>query len=283
MRPSSSPFISGDSLRAIADCVVEEGRAFYPAKVHKGDAVFVQAGRLDDFFVNILPYIRDSFILVTHNGDINIDDRYMEIADHPLIFHWFAQNALLRHKKIQAIPIGLENRRLHSNGIVADFRKLEVQGYPKLNRILYGFTLGTNETERLPALEALKKAPCADGLPRMNSRKYREILSHYRFVASPAGNGIDCHRTWEAFYLRVIPIIKRSPYYNSFPNLPALEIDEWDEVIGMNEEFLDKKYAELLPIMDGLLKNKSSILWMDYWKGEIIKMRKMAQSFGDTI
>ncbi len=29
----------------------------------------------------------------------------------------------------------------------------------------------------------------------------------YSFWLSPRGNGIDCHRTWEALYLDVIPIV----------------------------------------------------------------------------
>ena len=32
--------------------------------------------------------------------------------------------------------------------------------------------------------------------------------AHFAFVASPSGNGLDCHRTWEALLLRSIPIVK---------------------------------------------------------------------------
>ena len=41
-------------------------------------------------------------------------------------------------------------------------------------------------------------------------------IKKFTFVLSPFGNGMDCHRTWEALSLGSIPIIKG----NGFSNLP---------------------------------------------------------------
>ena len=32
-------------------------------------------------------------------------------------------------------------------------------------------------------------------------------LQRSRFVLSPAGNGVDCHRTWEALLMGAVPIV----------------------------------------------------------------------------
>ena len=50
------------------------------------------------------------------------------------------------------------------------------------------------------------------GKPFVNKGKskpyevYLADMAKWRFTISPPGNGIDCHRTWEALYLGVIPV-----------------------------------------------------------------------------
>ena len=46
----------------------------------------------------------------------------------------------------------------------------------------------------------------------------QEMVRH-RSVISPMGNGLDCHRTWEALYLGVIPLVRGSPALNTFARL----------------------------------------------------------------
>ena len=234
-RPSSSPFVSGDSFRSIADHIVEPFSRVDPCSVASGDIVFVQASELGRFSESILPRIADPIVLITHNGDLNIDQSFSSLADDKKLFHWFAQNALLRHRKLTAIPIGLENRALHSHGVTRDFRRLAKHRFSKNNRILYGFTVENNPGERMPSVEALRACRHADGTSRVSSRKYRELLARYGFVASPPGNGVDCHRTWEALYLGVVPILKRSTFCDMFPDLPASFLDDWREILHWDD------------------------------------------------
>lgn len=64
----------------------------------------------------------------------------------------------------------------------------------------------------------------------------------YPFWLSPRGNGIDCHRTWEALYLDTIPIVWSSTLDSLFANLPILVIKDWKEI---NENFLKTKFHEI--------------------------------------
>jgi hypothetical protein len=52
----------------------------------------------------------------------------------------------------------------------------------------------------------------------------------YSFVISPHGNGLDCHRTWEALVLGCIPIVKTSALDEIYNDLPVLIVQEWKDV-----------------------------------------------------
>lgn len=269
LHPASSPFVSGDSFRALADHVLEGDRTFEPSGVKRGDVVFVATDMLERFKAEFLPSIRSSFVLVTHNSDGTVDASKALLADDERIIRWFAQNAICSHPKIVHAPIGLENRWRHNHGIIGDFRRLRRKAGEKKSRILFGFSVGTNEGERRPALEALRASSSSDELGRMNSRAYRRSLAGYRFVASPPGNGVDCHRTWEALYLGVVPIVKRSALYDGFPGLPVLLVDDWREISGWDEAQLRAKYESIAP---GIAS--CEYLWMPYWAGELERARR---------
>lgn len=74
-------------------------------------------------------------------------------------------------------------------------------------------------------------------LPSVYERNRR-----YPLWLSPRGNGLDCHRTWEALYLDAIPIVWHSTLDSLYVNLPIIIIHDWKEI---NEEFLRKKLNEI--------------------------------------
>jgi len=263
-RPSSFPYVSGDSFRALADHKLDGGFRFDPARVREGDIVFLATHELDRFRADVLPRIGCRFVLITHNSDVNIDAGRAALADDERIVAWFAQNAVFPHPKIVPVPIGLENRWHRNNGIVGDYRRLARRKGPKLPRMLYGFSLNTNAAERTPALASLRAMASADPIQWTNSRAYRRQLVRYAFVASPPGNGVDCHRTWEALYLGVIPVVKRSPMYDAFPGAPIAQIGDWKEIEAWDEARLSGMYAELGPRID-----RCECLAMGYWKERI--------------
>ncbi len=260
IRRSSAPYVSGDSFRVLADHIFDNLLRIDPASVQCGDIVFVQTDYLDQFANEYLDNIHESFILVSHNSDHTVDDRFDLLLRSQKIYHWFAQNSLLSDTKITSIPIGLENRWWHNNGIVKDFDKISSALPRKINRILYGFNINNNEVERRLALKSLELCPVADQV-NLHSSEYRKVLAEYAFVASPAGNGLDCHRTWEALYFKTIPIVRRSKFYDGFLNLPVFCINEWKELESISVQELEKDYNTLLSQI-----NNTQYLWMSYWE-----------------
>lgn len=61
------------------------------------------------------------------------------------------------------------------------------------------------------------------------------------FVPAPAGNGLDCHRTWEALYLGCIPVVLRKEYCGD-DNWPVMVVDSWNELLSLNLLEIKKLY-----------------------------------------
>ncbi|CAF1258139.1 unnamed protein product [Adineta ricciae] len=98
----------------------------------------------------------------------------------------------------------------------------------------------------------------------------------YPMWLSPRGNGLDCHRTWEAFYLDAIPIVWNSTLNPLFHMLPAVIINDMSE---LTEEFLRTKLKEIVrnkierPNMYQFAKLRFS-----YWRRLILSTSRYAIS-----
>jgi hypothetical protein len=84
----------------------------------------------------------------------------------------------------------------------------------------------------------------------------------YKFVLSPQGNGLDCHRTWEALCLGCYPIVKTSWLDPLFDDLPVWIVDDWTDITA--ESMQDK--ANVLDAG----KFKMEKLTLKYWQ-ELIR------------
>ena len=247
-RPSSAPFLSGDTYRAMADALYDETASCDPAAIFSGALVFVSSPRLGEFSRAILPRIQARFVLISHQGDTNIDSSYAAIADHPMVERWFAQNCMLEHPKVTPLPIGLEDRWRHNNGEISDFRRLVRNNSPRKPRIAYAFNLVTNIDKRVAWYKALRASRIADELPQpLNSSLYREIAKDYMFIASPPGNGLDCHRTWEAMYMGCVPIVEDNSMNRRFfeMGVPLALAGDLGEMLGWDEEELEARFLKL--------------------------------------
>lgn len=255
-RPASYPYISGDGFRKLADHIHDETQRVDPGKVHSGEIIFVASDKIEEFFADIHSRINARYVLITHNGDKNIGPEEAALIDYK-ITHWFAQNVLVEHPKITPIPIGLENKHFANAGWPALYDAAQSRFVAKNGRILVAFSTFTNPAIREKALESLRKNPLADVVSRIDDQEeYLKLLASYSFVASPAGNGVDCHRTWEALYAGATPIVERSfgmEYFKSL-GLDIVVIDSWDAIEAPQER-----------------KEDNPSLFFDYWKQRILQ------------
>ncbi len=74
-------------------------------------------------------------------------------------------------------------------------------------------------------------------------KDYFYSLPHYKFVASPEGNGIDCHRHVEAIFAGCIPIVEDHPgIREKYEGLPVLYTTTFQEI---TRSYLQSKYESM--------------------------------------
>jgi len=71
-----------------------------------------------------------------------------------------------------------------------------------------------------------------------------DSLPSYKFIISPEGNGIDCHRHYEALLAGCIPIIEENPLIREkYLGCPILFTKDYSEITF---DFLEKTYDDML-------------------------------------
>ena len=265
-RPSSAPFLSGDTFRTLANHTYEsESSTINFAELKSDDIIFCQSNLVMNFNEKVLNKLDKDIVLVLGNSDQNFNLELASRLNLERVHKVYAQNLVDEIDKFVALPIGLENAWRLDNGKPLTFKFQRLFRFKKRFKIMWTFS-PTNMNERARATEVLSRLEIAEKLPRISKFKHRVALSKYAFVASPPGNGLDCHRTWEAMYLRCIPIVKKSFMTEEFERngLPIWVVDSYDELSQYDEQALKLKYSELAP------RFNSDLLWFRYWS-ELIK------------
>ncbi|MCL4360892.1 hypothetical protein M1446_00880 [Candidatus Dependentiae bacterium] len=265
---SSYPLIAGDTFRAFADFILDSDTTFNPLATQKGAIIFVQIDDLEKFFKEYHPKIQNPYILLTHRcagakDDDPIPGPYRKWVDDPKIISWFSQNIdALDNSKLKHLPIGISNH-WWPQGNLETFNKALHNNQNATHRKLLcmNFSVHTYPKERAFVYNLFKDKHFCTIKPYVNLFEYLSNLQDHKFVLSPRGNGLDCHRTWEALLMGTIPIVKTSTLNPLFENLPVLVVDDWQII---TESFLKTKYEEI--------KNKKyemKKIFADYWFNEI--------------
>jgi hypothetical protein len=266
------------------------------AVIEQGDTVYVTATQLPTFIEQVLPSVTNPFVLVTGDADAavpadlwhraGISVSRFDFINDPRLIHWFAQNCDLRHPKITPMPIGLDYHTLAQavnpspwgppqSPAAQDAELREIAGrLPALERrplhCLVGFHFSLFG-DRIICLNALHDKPFVRIQRRyLSRRELWQAHGGFSFVASPRGNGMDCHRTWEALALGAIPIVRSSPLDPVFEELPVLIVDEWRQV----DDCLLSDFKEFVLSRQWHLQK----LEMAYWRDLI---RSTARGPGD--
>ncbi len=276
-------YISGDAFRSLSKYIYEEKDAYgqnsgisLDRRIFKnspGDIVFVQSYALDRFIKYIHPRISNPYILITHNSDDIIDAKYIDFLQDPKIIKWYTQNVDIDDEKIVPIPIGIENRYWYFKR-TADIdliEKVSKMDFQRDNYVYLNITPATFTQERQHVLDFFSNKPYVHWIKNRNYLEYLTDLKEHVFCLSPSGNGLDCHRTWEALLMGSIPIVrpfvkgtlKEAVGNNSmYRDLPVIVVKQWDEV---TPKFLEQKLLEFSEAEFNYSK-----LYFSYWKNMIL-------------
>jgi hypothetical protein len=229
------------------------------SNINFGSLIYIQTDALYNLY-KYLDLVKNPFYLIAGGSDYTIppphdvftsgdDDDFFRLLNHPKIIHMFAQNCVIRHHKITSIPIGLDYHTMYRKSdqfnlwgefctpIEQEMLLLHLRdtAFPLKERKLlcysnFHFTTSYINTDRKDAIAMIPKELVyyePNYVDRMTSWKHQV---HYPFVISPHGNGLDCHRTWEALALGCIPIVRTSPIDILYQDLPVLIVSNWSDI-----------------------------------------------------
>ena len=78
----------------------------------------------------------------------------------------------------------------------------------------------------------------------LDTNTYFNTLPTYKFIISPEGNGIDCHRHYEALMAGCIPIVEHNDKIKEkYEGCPILYTTDYTEI---TPEYLEQKYSEMI-------------------------------------
>jgi hypothetical protein len=191
--------------------------------------IFCYAHRISDFIKISLPNIQNPFVLITHNSDENITEKYAELFDNPKLIHMFSQNLCVIHPKVSFLPIGIANSMWPHGNIMILKDVMKESPIQKTKDVYFYFSLHTNYTKRSTCKSIIE----SKGLVFDSQRPYKEYLielAKYRFAICPEGNGADSHRLWECYYLGVVPILLRSTFSLILQkHFPCILLESWND------------------------------------------------------
>ncbi len=199
---------------------------------------------LDRFVECALPAIREPFVLVTTDGDVSVPSELRPstvaaLLASPFLLAWHTQNFDgTGAPRIAPFPIGLDlhtPRPLSSPArLVKDLRRLAESRPPLASQPLKVFTdvgLKSDSPDRAEAVRLLADCDHVEfQRGRVSQRAMWRRYASAPFVLSLAGNGLDCHRTWEALYLGSLVVTKSSPLDPLFAGLPVVIVESIEEL-----------------------------------------------------
>jgi hypothetical protein len=237
-------------------------------------------------FSKIIDKINCSFILVSGHSDYTIPydiftdiDEFMKFISNNKIIHLFAQNCIYQHEKITNLPIGMDYHTLNwkdtckpsvQENELIDIIKTTKPFYLRENKCYSTFHFSYAgykfESDRIDALQSIPPSVVFFEEKRIRRTDTWINQTNYAFVISPHGNGLDCHRTWEALVLGCIPIVKKSDIDALYDDLPVLILNNWSD---LNQDLLDNT-IECFKIKTFNYEKLTLKFWID-------KMRKITK------
>lgn len=244
---------------------------------------------ISEFFnVIINKFVNPVILIIIESDEVHLNPSWL---NNPKLKHCFTWNKPFHHPKLSGLPIGLNYNRQYN--MLNTWLTTEKEKEPMYNKKLLcmNCSLHTNaiRSELINKVRTEWNDFCTilDFIPHLSSHY---IPSHiegqiridvtnplcydewkkYKFVLSPPGAGIDCHRTWEAVHAGCIPIVLSSNLNELYSDLPILVVKSWNEI---TQDFLEKKYEEYQRNKENNIYNYDK-LTLEYWTNKIINMNE---------
>lgn len=257
-----------------------------------GMSIFIISDLLEFFVQEILDKITNKFILVTGMSiktcpvEALKKSSFFKLINNSNLIKWCSQNNVIQHYPgIIQIPLGLDYHAVYNDPLKW---KNIVDGDSPFEQEKYLIDVVNNSKpfyERIPKIYVNfdinadrfgQRKQCLKDIPSNLLQMYQQKLkrtqtwintSKYAFTLSPYGQGMDCHRTWEALILGSIPIIKSKEFVKIFQDLPVLIVNDWKEI---NQQLLDDTIDRFKTMNFNYDK-----LTLQYWENKVFTPLKI--------
>jgi FkbM family methyltransferase len=214
-------------------------------KIQNNDLVFINT----DLLMQVLPVIKANlpegikFRLITHNSDRSMTDAIVKELIGCCSKIYSINNTSISDIAV-TLPIGFVDNTSKNNSM---FRTILKENNVK-NCLLYmNFAINTNKQERQFCFNHFNSEQYKDFIKiesNLQPINFYRSISTSKYILSPIGHGIDCHRVYESIYFDSIAILKRTgtTMDKFYETLPVLLVTNWNEI---TKELLESRYDEL--------------------------------------
>jgi len=268
---STVPTLAGAMWsRKLPDNLISDPRVLQD--IGPGALVWVRLSWLRSFTKQVMPFVKNKFVLVTGDSDTCVPSELGSEADVILnsanVLHWFTQNydGSWGQQKISPLPIGIDFHTVSGQPfwgeeltspagqeqLLISVRDALPQVENRIQKVYIDFawqrSFGIRHYRRYHPLQGtefresrrqvVKKTrdnPCVflQASPLPRTELWR-ARGRYAFVLSPHGMGLDCHRTWEALALGHIVLVPSSALDSLYDDLPVVILQSWRDITAEN-------------------------------------------------
>lgn len=232
---------------------------FDPNNVQTNDFVFLNLDLFSEFVEKLSQSsIANKLILFTHNSDAKFTLNHLNML-RPYVNHVYAINSNVQDPLVTAIPIGFVDSQYkpHDKFVLVANKNLE-----KTILCYMNFRIGTNVMKRQECYNTFVHESWVHNESNLPPEVFYDQLSRAKYVLSPEGTGIDCHRIYESIYLGAIPILKTSELDYFYCNLPVVIVKNWNEI---THEFLETNYFDFKTKLDQWVKENPTWTDANFW------------------
>lgn len=232
---------------------------FVPSLIKENDIVFLNL----DYFIQFISILntnrpKHKFILITHNSD---NPFTVEHFKHLFNFtnHIFAINCLVGHPNVSCIPLGFVDNKYKPHN---KFQEILNKNYNKEILLYCNFSIDTNKIKRLECINSFSNLNWILREQNLPPEEFYRKIARSKYVLSPEGTGIDCHRIYESIYFNSIPVIKKTQLDYFYINLPLLIVDNWNDI---TKQFLEDNYEKYFNELIQWKNTNSEWTTANYW------------------
>ena len=248
-----------------------------------GMSIFVGSDYLQYFVGSIIDKIIHKFILITGTSiktcpvEVLDQSSFFKLINNNYLIRWCSQNNVIQNQhSIIQIPLGLDYHAVYNDQKkwekIADGKSPVEQEkfmidvinnskpfFKRVNKIYVNFDVSADRFgQRKDCLKKISSSLLVLYQQKLKRTQTWINTTKYAFVLSPYGQGMDCHRTWEALILGSIPILKSKEFVNMFKDLPVLFVEDWSDI---NQQLLDETIEKFKNMNFNYDK-----LTLKYWK-----------------